>query len=325
MNVRRRPLIVGGLAGLAVPGGALAQPAAGKVWRMGVLSEAIPAELMRTANARRMATLGYVEGRNLVVDAKYAQGKPERLPGLAEELLAAKPDVLLGFANREIIALKQATKTVPIVMLYASMPVEVGLIASLARPGGNITGTTGLVPEMAGKMYQILREAVPRMSHVAWLGDPDYPGMAIFGKYADQALKGVRKTELAIRTIADIDPALASLERERPDALSLTSTGVLFEQTGRIIEFAARHRLPAMYDNGNAVASGGLMSYAPDFAAMGQRYVWMIDKIFKGAKPSDIPVEEPTKYQLVINMKTAKAMGLVIPPTVLLQATELIQ
>jgi putative ABC transport system substrate-binding protein len=328
MTLRRRPMIMSSLAALAAPGASLAQqPAPGKVWRIGVLLESIHPGFMRTEVARRMAALGYIEGRNLVIDVKHAQDKPERLPGLAAELLAARPDVLLGFANPEIIALKRATTTVPIVMLYAGLPVELGLIRSLARPGGNVTGTTSLVPEMVGKMYQILREAVPRMSKLSWLGDPDYPGMAIFGKYADRAVKsmGLRQTNQAIRSIADLDPALARLERERPDAIYLSSTGVMNGQMGRIIEFAVRHRLPAMYDNRIAVANGGLMSYAPDFAAIGQRYAWMIDKIFKGAKPSEIPVEEPARFQLVINMKTARAMGLVIPPTVLLQATELIE
>lgn len=327
MNLQRRPMVLSGLATLVAPGAILAQPAPGKVWRIGVLSESTPAEPMRAYLARFLSPVGYVEGRNLVMDIKYAQSRPELLPGLAAELLAAKPDLLIGLLNREIIALKQATTTVPIIMMFAAMPVELGLIVSLARPGANITGTTSSPAEMAGKMLQILRETAPRMSHLASLWDPDYPGMAYYERYFDRAVTafGLRNTRLAIRGVADLDAAIAHMARDRPDAISVGSTGVLLDHVGKVIEFASRHRLPVMYGVRDSVLRGGLMTYTPDFPAMAQRNASMIDKIFKGAKPSDIPVEEPVRFRLVINMKTAKAMGLVIPPIVLLQATELIE
>ena len=327
MNLHRRPLVLSSLAALATPGAVLAQAPPGKVWRLGVLSESVPVEPLRGYLARFLSVVGYVEGRNLAMDIKYAQSRPELLPGLAAELLAAKPDLLIGLLNREIIALKQATTTVPIIMMFASMPVELGLIASLARPGGNITGTSSTPPEMAGKMLQVLRETVPRMSHLASLWDPDYPGMAHYERYANQAVKllGLRNTRLPVRGVADIDAAIAHMERDRPDAISVASTGVLIDHVSKVIEFAARQKLPVMYSVRQSVLRGGLMSYTPDFPAMAQRNAWMIDKIFKGAKPSDIPVEEPARFQFIINMKTAKAMGLVIPPIVLLQATELIE
>lgn len=328
MNLQRRPMVLSGLAALAAPGAMLAQqPAPGKVWRIGVLSESAPAEPMRGYLARYLSEVGYVEGRNLTMDIKYAQSKPDLLAALAAELLAAKPDLLIGLLNREIIALKKATATVPIIMMFAALPVELGLIASLARPGGNITGTSSTPPEMAGKMLQVLRETVPRMSRLASLFDPDYPGMAHYGRYGNQAvsLLGLRNTDLHVRSVADIDAAIAHMERDRPDAISVGSTGVLIDHVGKVIEFAARHKVPAMYSIRDSVMKGGLMTYTPDFPAMAQRNAWMIDKIFKGAKPSDIPVEEPARFELVLNMKTAKAMGLVIPPIVMLQATQVIE
>ena len=212
-------------------------------------------------------------------------------------------------------------------MVYVTAPVETGLITSLANPGGNLTGTTTVTFEVAGKMIQLLRDTVPRMSRLVGLADPDYPGMDMYSKSVMQAATalGLRATHVPVRSLADLDAALASMEKDRPDALSVAMTGTLAQHGIRIVEFASRHKLPTHYSIESMVRRGGLMSYGQDFAAVHSRAAWMIDKIFKGAKPSDIPVEEPARFSFIINMKTAKAIGLVIPPIVLLQATELIE
>lgn len=326
MNLQRRPMVLSGLAALATPGAVFAQqPAPGKVWRIGVLSLTFPKEPWPFWSA--LAKVGYTEGRNLAIDFRFAQGKPELLPGLAAELVAAKPDLLIAPLNSEAAALKRATASIPIVMVFVSEPVATGLIASLANPGGNLTGTTTVTFEVAGKMIALLRETVPRMSRLFILADPDYPGMDRYMKYAMQAVTvlGLRATILPVRTVADLDAALAGMERERPDGLHVAMTGAIAQNVNRIIEFAARHKLPTHYSISPPVYGGGLMSYGQDYGAIMDRVAWMVDKIFKGAKPNDIPVEEPAKFKFIINMKTAKAMSLVIPPTVLLQATELIE
>lgn len=296
----------------------------GKVWRMGVLSLSIGnLDSFFSVLAKR----GYKVGGNLIVDYKFAQGQVERLPALAAELVAAKPDLLLGPLNVDVVALKRATQTIPIVMMFAWGPVESGLVASLARPGGNVTGTTTNSFEAAGKMTQVLLETVPGLSSLQWLSDPDYPGMSLARTYGSRAgaSKGVKVTHVDVRTVTDLDTALADLRRNRPDALGVAMTGPLLENVNRVIEVAAQLRLPTLYSTSGPVLIGGLMSYGPDFSAVLERIAAMIDKILKGAKPSDMPVEEPAKFQLTINMKTARAMGLVIPQIVLLQATELIE
>ena len=291
---------------------------------MGVLSLSIrDLNFLFSVLARR----GYKVGGNLIVDYKFAQGQVERLPALAAELVAAKPDLLLGPLNVDVEALKRATQTIPIVMMFAWGPVESGLVASLARPGGNITGTTTNSFEATGKMTQVLLEAVPGMSSLQWLSDPDYPGMSLARTYGSRAGASMRVKviHVDVRTVADLDGALADLRRNRPDALGVATTGPLLESVKRVIEVAAQLRLPTLYSTSGPVLIGGLMSYGPDFSAVRERIAAMIDKILKGTKPSDIPVEEPAKLQLTINMKTARAMGLVIPQIVLLQATELIE
>ena len=296
----------------------------GKVWRMGVLSLSIwNLDSFFSVLAKR----GYKVGGNLIVDYKFAQGQVERLPALAAELVAAKPDLLLGPTNVDVVALKRATQTIPIVMMFAWGPVETGLIASLARPGGNVTGTTTNSFEAAGKMTQVLLETVPGLSSLQWLSDPDYPGMSLARTYSSRAgaSMGVNVTHVDVRTVTDLDTALADLRRNRPDALGVAMTGPLPENVKRVIEVAAQLRLPTLYSTSSPVLIGGLMSYGPDFSVVRERIAAMIDKILKGAKPSDMPVEEPAKFQLTINMKTARAMGLVIPQIVLLQATELIE
>ena len=201
------------------------------------------------------------------------------------------------------------------------------MVSSLANPGENISGTVVNAPPMVGKTFQILRETIPRLTRLAKLYEADFPGESFYDQHIDEAarLLGLRLNKFAIRTEADIDLALDSLARDRPDAISVSISGPLLQHAGKIVDFTMRQKLPAHFGDRGSVAKGGLMCYSPDVLAMARRNAWMIDKIFKGAKPSDIPVEEPAIFQFTINMKTAKAMGLVIPPTVLLQATELIE
>ena len=324
--MKRRDTFFASLALGSLPFSAWAQQP-GKVWRIGVLSLVIPPERQLPWLARILAESGYELGRNVIIDYKFAQGRKDQLPVLAGQLLAAKPDLLIGLLNDEIKVLKQATTTIPIVMMYVVAPVETGLISSLARPGGNLTGTTASRLESAAKMLQVFKEAVPSMSRLTWLADPDFPGTDQYLKHMDKVgpALGVPVTLMAVRTASDLDAALDAIERERPDGIGAMMTGEVFLQIRRIIAFAAHHKFPAHYASEDPVHLGGLMSYAPHFGAMGFQNGRQIDKILKGAKPGDIPVEEPARFRLVINMKTARAMGLTIPQSVLLRADEVIQ
>lgn len=319
---RRDALIAPVLLGASFPG---RPQAPAKVWRLGILSLSVQKADLGTLQALR--ELGYEEGRNLAVDFRFAQGRVGLLPGLAAELVAAKPDVLLAPLNVDAAVLKLATSSIPIVMLYVVNPVEIGLVESLARPGGNLTGTTFNVPDMGGKVTQLMHETVPHAASIAWLSEPDYPGNRLFVESIRRAATtmGLRISFLDVRAAADLDVAFTNLKRDRPDVLCVATSGVLLEQLDRVIEFAALQRLPASYSTKQAVLKGGLLSYGGDTRAMALRNSSMIDKIFKGTKPSDIPVEQPAKFQLTINMKTARALGLVIPRSVLLQVTELIE
>jgi putative ABC transport system substrate-binding protein len=322
--MKRRQVVVAGAATIGGSARLWAQPNSGKIWRIGILSESWPRDPLTTYF---MTSAGYVEGRDFVIDFKHAEGRRERLPTLAMELVAAKPDVIVGFLNPEIIALKRATNTIPIVMMYASAPVELGIVDSLARPGGNITGTTTNHPESAGKMMQILRDSVPGIKRLFWLTDLSYPGISVYHKIIEEAAValGLNIQLKDARTREEMDALLVAMERDRPDGIAVAMVGVVGERYQRIIDVAARLRIPALYSIRQPVVDGGLMSYTANFATMAQRNGWMIDRIFKGTKPSDIPVEEPAKYLLSINMKTARALGLTIPQKVLLSANELIE
>jgi putative ABC transport system substrate-binding protein len=308
--------------GCALP--ALAQPA-GTVFRLGVLSEIIPRQYMSLFDVLR--SLGYEEGRNLVVDFKFAQSRPELLPAMASELVAGRPAAIVAVGNPETAALKRATSSIPIVMLFGVTPVETGLVASLARPGGNVTGTTMNAPQTVGKMTQLLREAVPRLSRIAWLIEPDYPGMDLYIKWTEQAAAAMklRLRNLFIRTSQDLDAALATLAAYRPDALGVATSPVMLANAQRIIDFLSRSGIPALYTTNVPVRMGGLMSYSPDLTEIVRRHAWMIDKILKGAKPSAIPVEEPAKFTVSVNLTTARSLGLTIPRSLLMQADEVIE
>jgi putative ABC transport system substrate-binding protein len=302
---------------------------AANVARIGMLADATSPHL-REAFLQGLRDLGYVEGRNLVIEYRDAAGKPERLPTLAAELVALKVDVIVAGNTRQTLAAKQATRTIPIVFSFALDPVTDGLVSSLARPGGNVTGLSFLAPELVGKRLELLTQAVPRVSRIAVLWQPHAQAertekdLRTAAEVAARAL-GVRLQFVEARGPADFDRAFSDMTRARADALTVLGSAMLFDQRRRLVDLAAKSRLPTVYGLREYVDGGGLMAYGANGADLFRRAATYVDKILKGAKPGDLPVEQPTKFELVINLKTAKALGLTIPQTVLLQANQLIE
>jgi putative ABC transport system substrate-binding protein len=323
--MNRRDIVLALLALGVVPVPARTQPTQ-KVFRIGVLSLFLTRERFVVIPAT-LRELGYEEGRNVEFDYRFAEGREERLLGLATDLVSKKADLIVAMLNSETIAAKRATSTVPIVMAYSIAPVESGLVASLAHPGANVTGTTQQGPETAGKILQVLRDAVPRASRITYLWEPEYPGMEPYRLATEHAgaAMGIRLTGLPVRTLADLETALTAIVRNRPDALYVVPTGAIYTHRARVIEFAAQQRLPAIYSSAQPPAEGGLMSYTADYVALSRRTAAIVDRVLKGAKPAEVPVEQPTRFELVINMKTAKALNLKIPQSLLLRADRVIE
>jgi putative ABC transport system substrate-binding protein len=271
---------------------------------------------------------GWVEGQNLVIEYRWAEGRFERLPDLAAELVRLPVDVIVPVASDPAIrAAQQATSTIPIVMAVSSDPVGSRFVASLARPGGNITGVSGLVPEVAGKRLQLLKEVVPHAARVAVLWNATHSGKVLEWQetqVAAQAL-GVTLQSIEVRGPNDFAPALAALTTERPDALITLAEPLTIMYRRQIADFAVTHRLPMISQLKEFAEAGGLMTYGTSLPGLFQRAAYYVDRILKGAKPADLPVEQPTKFELVINLKTAKALGITIPPSLLLLAEEVIQ
>jgi putative ABC transport system substrate-binding protein len=322
--MRRRPIALAAPLLLASRSPLLAQPA-GRLWRIGVLLHNIVFERFRLRSV--ISDVGLQEGRHFEWVVRSSGGQADRLDALAAELVASGVDLIVAPNNLEIQAAMRATRTIPIVMMYATAPVETGLVAALARPGGNVTGTTTNVPEMAGKMIEVMHDLLPRMARMTYLYEPDYPGMPLYQRAAERAaaVLRIRLEGLAVRVPGDLDAALATLEREQPDAILVSMTGPLLGGFRRVISFAAAHRLPAIYSTTSPIAEGGLLAYAFDSVALVRRTSAIVDKVLRGARPADIPVEEPATFQLAINLKTAAAMGLTVPPTFLLRATEVVR
>jgi putative ABC transport system substrate-binding protein len=324
----RRAFIAGAMALSAAPFAAGAQ-LAGKVYRIGWLSYfgcPIRPEFMGPFR-QGLRELGYVEGQNIIIECRGAPGAPDRLPGVAAELVRLKVDVLVAAGTASALAAKQATKTIPIVMVYVGDPVGSGLVTSLARPGGNVTGLSVLTPDMVPKALEILKEAAPSVSRVAVWMDPTNPGQTLPDKQMDAAAKilGVRLERVDVRTAANLDAAFAAALRQREEALFVHPLPIALLDVQRIAQFAIKNRLPTIALYAQNVREGMLMSYGSNFAEQYRRAGTYIDKILKGAKPADLPVEQPTKFELVINLKTAKALGLTIPQSLLLRADEVIQ
>ncbi len=302
-----------------------------RVPRVGYLSLGPPSDpaRQRTLEAFRqgLRELGYVEGQNIALEFRWAEGTYERLPDLAADLVRLKVDVIVAVAVPAIQAAQEATRTIPIVMAVVIDPVATGLVASLARPGGNVTGLSIMAPELVGKQLELLKEVVPKVSRVALLWNPANAGNAPQLREAEVAARalGVRLQPLEARVPSEIDSAFAAMTRERAGALIVLADSMLFGQRTQIAGLAAKRRLPAVYGLRQHAEAGGLMAYGANILDSFRRAAAYVDKILKGAKPADLPVEQPTRFELVINLKTAKALGLTIPQTILMRATELIQ
>jgi ABC-type uncharacterized transport system substrate-binding protein len=272
---------------------------------------------------------GWIEGKNLIIDYRYFEGHAERIPALAAELVALKPDLLIGANPQAAVALKSATATMPIVFVAVGDLVGLGLVQSLSRPGGNVTGLTDFVAgHLSSKGIEILRELVPTASKIAILVNPGNPihRMIVAEELPQMARNlGVALPILEATTVEELDIAFASAAAQHADAIVPFADPLTVNNAPRVTALAAKHRLPASYLFRLFVTNGGLISYGPDFADLFRRAGGYVDKILKGAKPSDLPVEQPTKFELVINMKTAKALGLTVPPSLLVRADEVIE
>ncbi|HEX4828194.1 MAG TPA: ABC transporter substrate-binding protein [Xanthobacteraceae bacterium] len=276
---------------------------------------------------RKLAELGYVEGKNVVIERKSADGNRERLKEFAADLVRQQVDVIVTAGTPAAVAAKRATSTIPIVLGAISDPVGIGLVASLARPGGNATGNSLMAPDLSAKRLDILRTLAPGITRFAILWDSSNPGMA----------ERVRETKIAAdqshvllhpvgpRTLEELDAAFAELLNARPHALLVTAEAFTRRYLARIIDFANSNKIPAMFEDSGYVEVGGLMSYGPDYQSVFEKAAIFVDKILKGVKPADLPIEQPTKFELVINLQTAKALGLEIPPQLLALADRVIE
>ena len=301
-----------------------------KAARIGVLAggtastDAVRYEAFRQG----LSGLGYVESRNIVIEYRYAEGKPERLPALAAELVRLNVDLILTSGDQGVRAAKQASQTIPIVVALVGDLVGPGYVASLARPGGNITGQTTLVSELSAKRLELLKTAFPKVSRVAILWNPTNADNVVAFKETEVAARALRiqLVPLDVRRADDFEGAFLAALRARAEALIVGSgDALLLTHRARIADFAAKNRLPTMYGNQDYMDAGGLMFYGPNVADMYRRAATYVDKILKGAKPGDLPVEQPTKFEFVINLKTAKALGLTIPPPILSRADRVIE
>jgi putative ABC transport system substrate-binding protein len=298
-----------------------------KVAKIGWLSPGSASSAEIESFLRELRKLGYVDGKNITLEFRYADTKLDRLPALADELVGLKVDVLLTVATPTALAAKNATRTIPIVFSGVSDPVAAGLIDSLARPGGNITGFTHIGPVLAGKRLELLKETVPKLSHVAVLWDPKDSGSTEQWKQSQVPARelGLQLHPMGVSDADKYEEAFKEAAKARIAALAVTTNSLAIANRKRISDLAARNRLPAIYPRADFVESGGLMSYGADQGEAAKRVAFMVDKILKGAKPADIPVEQPIKFELMINLKTAKALGLTIPPVVMMRAQKVIK
>ena len=319
--------LAGGL--LAAPLAAEAQPA-GKVPRVAYLSASSAASATWGVEAFRqgLRELGYIEGRNILIEYRWADGRFDRLPALAADLARLAVDVIVASNTPAALAARNATGTIPIVLVTSGDPVGSGLVASLARPGGNVTGLSLFSTlAMSGKQLELLKQAFPTVSHVAVLANPANPptaGLLTGTELAARPL-GLRLRVVPVREPKEFDDAFAMMKNERVPALLVIADPLVNDHRGRIVAFAATNRLPAIYPYRTFVDAGGLMSYGVDLSDLSRRAATYVDRILKGAKPAELPIEQPTKFELVINLKTAKALGLTIPPSLLQRADQVIE
>jgi len=320
---------------IAALGGAAAWPLAGlaqtssKVYRIGVLSTDKPLpEPISGAIVRALASHGYVPDRNVALEFRASGDQLEQLPQLAKELVAGNADVILTFSCPAAVAAKNATKTIPIVATESGGdPVATGLVKSLSRPTGNVTGVSDMAIELAPKRLELLKDMVPTLRTVAMLWNVNDLGMTLRYQAAADAARniGARVQPLGVREPDDFDDAFASMVRDPPDAILMVSDALTRLNRRRVYEFATEHRLPTTYERANYVREGGLSAYSPDVDEIYERATYLIDRIFKGAKPADLPFEQPTRFHLSINLKTAQALGITVPTSVIARADEVIE
>ena len=323
--MRRRDLVFA-FAGTAVwPLMAYAQQPP-KLRRIGVLSGVAARGPAHGALVEALRDLGYVEGQNVAIEWRFAAGRTELFPEMAADLVRLKVDVIVAAASPVGFAVKKATTTIPVIVVASHDGVGTGLFSSLAHPGGNVTGIESLAPEIDAKRVELLKNIVPHCSRLAVLYNPTAPGNTAHLEYLNNAAKVVGVTVMAVeaRSRSDFDIALAALLSDRPDAAIVVTDPLIFLERKRVVEFGTQHAIPIMYEFKEFVELGGLLSYGPSLMDMWRRAASYVDKILKGAKPADLPVEQPTKFELVVNLKTAKRFGLEVPPLLLAQAHEVI-
>jgi putative ABC transport system substrate-binding protein len=301
-----------------------------KIARIGLLAPATPAAAAHLVEAFRqgLRELGYVEGKTVVLELRYGEARAERISELARELVGLKVDVIVTATDGAIAAVKRETQTIPIVMANSSDPVGTGFVASLAHPGGNVTGVSSISPELSGKRLELLREVIPGLSRVAFIWNPDVRGAVLDYNQTEGTARSLRLQLQSVEVVRaeDFDRAFSAITKERAQALIMPAANpVGFANRGRIVTFAQKNQLPSMYAQREYVDAGGLMSYGPSTADLYRRAATYVDKILKGTKPADLPVEQPMKFELVINLKTAKQIGLTIPPNVLARADTVIR
>ena len=328
MNNRRKLIVALGAGALAAPLGSLAQQK-GKVWRIGFLGAATASGSARRVEALRagLRDLGYVEGKNIVIDFRWAEGNYERLPQLAAELVRLKVDVLVTAGTPSILAAKSATTTIPIVMASGGDPVATGLVTSLARPGGNVTGMAGFSPELMVKRLELLKDVFPRARQVAVLFNPDNPShIKISLPVMDAAAKSLKLElhQFGARGPSEFESAFAAMAKRRVDAVVTSQDSMLTDNAGAIANLAAKMRLPSVGFPEFAEA-GGLMAYGVNRVEFFRRAAYFVDRILKGARPGDLPVEQATRFETVLNLKSAKALGLQFPQAVLARADRVIE
>jgi len=300
-----------------------------KLPRIGFLGAVSPSTISDRVEAFRqgLRELGYVDGKNIVIEYRWAEGKLGRLPVLAAELVRLKVDIIVSAGPQPTRAAKEATVTIPIVMGFDNDPVGSGFVASLARPGGNVTGLSTLAPEISGKQLELLKEIVPKLSRVAVLGNSTDPGNPqVVGETERAAVAlGVQHLYLDVRAPEDIEPAFRAASKGRADAILALPSFLLTSQRKQLLDLAVKSRLPAIYDRREFVEDGGLMTYSVSSTDLFRRAATYVDKILKGTKPADLPVEQPMKFEFIINLKAAKQIGLTIPPNVLVRADKVIK
>jgi putative ABC transport system substrate-binding protein len=320
-------LVSGGL--LAAPPAAEAQPAQ-KIAKVGLLAPSTPTVFRPNLEAFKegLRELGHVEGKTWVLELRYADGRSERLPELAREVVSLKLDVIVTSTDVAIAAVKRETRAIPIVMAFSGDPVGTGFVTSLAHPGGNVTGLSGVSPALSGKRLELLKQVVPRLSRVAFLWNPDLRSAVLDYKETEATASSLRLEvqSVEVSSAADLDRAFSTMMSQHPQALIVSGANpVVIGNRAVVAGLALKNRLPSMSPTKEYVDAGALMSYGPSVPAMFRRAATYTDKILKGTKPGDLPIEQPTKFELVINLKTAKALGLTIPQSLLLRADEIIQ